>query len=467
MLLDVVKGFVLLFLIFVPLERVFTLHSQRILRSQWKTDLLYYVTGFFIGRAGLALCTFTAALLMVGHSVSTDLQEWVAMQPIVAQLAAAIVIGDFGYYTAHRLLHTVPWLWQFHAVHHSVEEMDWLAAVRVHPVDQLLTKFFQIVPLFLLGFSTQTLALYALFSAAIAFYIHANIRLTVGPLKWVIVTPEFHRWHHANEPGVRNKNLSVQTPLMDLLFGTFYLPPGKRPRQLGNPYPIPSGYLPQFLHPFQQLTTRSRRSAAMTQPQAKRRKPLYLRPLPLTLALMLMAGAGTVGIAKANNISVSSMVYVFFAGFNTPKVTLADLQAQKVKPVVLVDVRDADEYRQDHIGNSISVPLDDIQHKDGVRKVQQIANTYAQPNQPKPTIVLYCSAGPRSIKAYHALKQQAIEANLTVLSGGIYHWRETVKPAGDEAVLSPIAAVARSPQSNPQKSDAAAHLSTQATVSPK
>jgi sterol desaturase/sphingolipid hydroxylase (fatty acid hydroxylase superfamily)/rhodanese-related sulfurtransferase len=462
MILDVLKGFIVLFLIFVPLERLFTLRSQKILRREWSTDALYYFTGFFIGRASSAACVAIAGLLLAGHSVSNDLQQWVAVQPVALQLMAAVVVGEFGYYFAHRLMHTVPWLWKFHAVHHSIEEMDWLAAVRVHPVDQIFAKVLQMVPLYWLGFSLPTFAAYALFSAAIAFYIHSNTRITLGPLKWVIASPEFHHWHHANEPGVRGKNLSVQTPLIDLLFGTCYLPQGKRPRKLGNFCAIPSGYFQQLIHPFipisagsqrenttipkqeveqalyqfQEITARSRRQAIMTSNRPKRKKPIYKRPLFLLAGLLVLAGAGTFGIAKANNMSVASQAYVLFAGFNTPMVTATDLQQHKVKPVMLIDVRSAEEYKEDHIGKSVLVPIEDIEQGKGIEKIQELVKSYSQTNQPKPTLVLYCAAGPRSIKAYHTLKDKGITADFKVLSGGIRAWRQGVTPPEDIEILT-------------------------------
>jgi sterol desaturase/sphingolipid hydroxylase (fatty acid hydroxylase superfamily)/rhodanese-related sulfurtransferase len=480
MILDVLKGFVVLFLIFVPMERVFTLRPQKVLRHEWGTDVLYYFIGFFIGRASSVGCIAIAGLLLAGHSVSTDFQQWVAAQPIALQFVAAILIGDFGYYMAHRLMHTVPWLWKFHSIHHSIEEMDWLAAVRVHPVEQVFTKVLQIVPLYWLGFSVQTFAAYTLFSAAIAFYIHSNTRPTARLLRWVVATPEFHHWHHANEPGVRNKNFAVQTPLMDLLFGTLYLPNGKRPRKLGNPYALPSGYFQQFVYPFkkvvsrskgirttvpkeevekalgdfQKIVTRSKREEFMAQTQSKPKKESkfsHKRPLLILLGLIVLAGAGTFGIAKANNMSVASQLYVLVAGFNTPMVTTTDLQQQKVKPIVMIDVRTADEYKDDHIGKSLLVPVETIENGEGVQKIQEIAKTYSQTNRTQPTLVLYCAAGPRSIKAYHLLKEKGITANVTVLSGGIRGWRASVTPPEDANVLSPIAALPTSAQAKPLK----------------
>lgn len=441
MIADLLKGFIVLFLVFVPLERLFQRYPQKTFRYEWGTDAIYYTTGFFVGRFGTVLCGIVA-LLLARTTASTQLQAIVASQPVWAQFLEAVIIADVGYYTAHRLLHTVPWLWKFHMIHHSVEEMDWLAAVRVHPVEQLLAKSFQMVPLYWLGFSTQTFAIYILFSAAIAFFIHANIRFNAGPLKWVIATPEYHHWHHANQPGVRNKNLAAQLPLMDWLFGTLYMPEGLQPQRFGVPYPVPPGYLRQLVNPFQLLSTKStkrRKNPVTTEnTQPIQKKPLYLRPLPLLAGLVFLGAGGSFAYAKLTNQSLAVMAYVFVAKFNTPMIALTELQEGKVKPVVMVDVRPAEDHQIDSIKHTFSVPLTEIEAGPGVEKVKAIAQQAAQGSAAKPTVVLYCQSGPRSIKAYQKLKDTGL--NLVVLSGGINAWRASIPPAKDEAVLAPIQA---------------------------
>lgn len=251
-------GFGILFLLFVPLERLFALRPQAIFRRGWTTDAIYYAIGNSIGQAAAAGIPVLLALSVLNRAVNPDLQAWVAAQPIALQLPAVILTAELGYYGAHRLLHTVPWLWRFHAIHHSSEQLDWLTTVRVHPVDQVLTKTCQLVPIFLLGFSVETLGIYALFSSAIAFFIHANLRWRFGPLNWLLVTPEFHHWHHAREPQAHNKNLAAQCSLVDRLFGSFYLP-RRRPQAYGIPDPVPSHYWPQFLYPFSPKIAHARR----------------------------------------------------------------------------------------------------------------------------------------------------------------------------------------------------------------
>lgn len=250
MLVEAIQGFIVLGLIFIPLELLFPLHSQPILRRFWQVDTFYYFSGFLVGRfAGLILFWMFAHTLakLIPVAWKTSIQS----QPLMLQLIAAVFIGDLGYYIAHRMLHTLPWLWKFHAVHHSVEQMDWLATVRVHPGDQVLTKLFQVIPIYSLGFSGKTLAIYVLYSAAIAFYIHANTRIQVGWLKWVVATPQFHHWHHVNLPEASHKNFAAQLPVLDWLFGTLYLPKKSIPTKYGINAAVPSGYLGQLFYPFQ------------------------------------------------------------------------------------------------------------------------------------------------------------------------------------------------------------------------
>ena len=124
MLPEIVKGFVILACIFIPLERIFSLHKQKIFRLGWATDATYFFTGHFIGRSGAIVVTVILSLMT--NLLNPELQSKVASQPVWLQLAEAVIVSDMAYYIAHRLLHEVPWLWQFHAVHHSIEHMDWL-----------------------------------------------------------------------------------------------------------------------------------------------------------------------------------------------------------------------------------------------------------------------------------------------------------------------------------------------------
>jgi len=423
MLPEILKGFIILACIFIPLERIFSLHKQKIFRLGWATDATYFFTGHFIGRFGAIVVTVTLSLMT--NFLNPELQSKVASQPVWLQFAEAVIVSDMAYYIAHRLLHQVPWLWQFHAVHHSIEHMDWLAAVRVHPCEQLFTQICKIMPLVWLGFTKETFVIYALYSAAIAFLIHANITIKFGVLKWFVATPQFHQWHHSKIPKINNKNFAVQLPLLDLLFGTLYMPVGKRPRQYGVSDRIPVGYLGQLLYPFFG-------NIKMVNNKLKQGMSRYFRPLPVTLGAILVAVSSLSAVSLINRMDIPT----FIASLNSQKITVAELQQGKLKPVILIDVRSPEEYAEDRIGESPLVPLIDIEAGFGVKQVQAIARSSVKSNQPQPTIVLYCARGGRSVKAYQKL--QKIGFNLAFLSGGITAWRESVPAKQDAQILAPI-----------------------------
>jgi rhodanese-related sulfurtransferase len=158
----------------------------------------------------------------------------------------------------------------------------------------------------------------------------------------------------------------------------------------------------------------------------------YLRPIPVILILSFL-GVSTVGIAAVVN---GMDVPTFINSLNTKQVTVAELQQRKLQQVILIDVRSLEEYTEDHIAKSVLVPLTDIESSFGVKRIRTIAQESAKSNQTQPTIVLYCTSGMRSVKAYQLLKNTGL--NLVVLSGGIKAWRQTIPPQKDAEILAPI-----------------------------
>ena len=162
-----------------------------------------------------------------------------------------VLVADLTQYWVHRTFHTVGFLWPFHAIHHSVEEMDWLAGSRLHLVDVILTRGLTYIPIFVLGFSRPALLVYVFLVAAQATFIHANVRWTLTPLRRLVATPAFHHWHHSADEAARDKNFAIHTPLWDLVFGTYYLPNHWPTRYGLHPERrVPVGWVRQLLYPF-------------------------------------------------------------------------------------------------------------------------------------------------------------------------------------------------------------------------
>jgi len=241
-------GLLVLAAIFVPLERLFPARPQKVLRAGWRTDLLH----FFVSHAlqqGLTVLLFGLLFFALDPLVSRRVQQAVEAQPTALQVVEVVLLAELLGYAAHRLSHRVPWLWRFHAVHHSSEQLDWLSATRVHPVDTLLTRGLHFVPVVLLGFPVKVLGGAVVLLGLWAVFLHANVRFTFGPLRWVVATPEFHHWHHAKDETAHDANYAGLFPWIDAIFGTLHLP-RERPRALGVEPPVPQGYWAQLTSPL-------------------------------------------------------------------------------------------------------------------------------------------------------------------------------------------------------------------------
>lgn len=237
--------------VFVPLERLFALRpGQAVFRRHWTVDLTYFfVNSLFV--EVLTLLTLRPALVLLGWARVSAVAAAVAGLPLVVQVVLILLVADLTQYWVHRMFHAVPFLWRFHAIHHSVEEMDWLAGSRLHLVDVIVTRGLTYVPIFLLGFSTTALAIYVFLVATQATFIHANVRWTFRRVRHIVATPAFHHWHHSAEREAVDKNFAVHTPIWDLLFGTYFLPDRSPSRYgLSGGREVPSGWMRQMVHPF-------------------------------------------------------------------------------------------------------------------------------------------------------------------------------------------------------------------------
>ncbi|MBZ9821454.1 sterol desaturase family protein [Mesorhizobium sp. CA4] len=244
------KALLITALIFVPLEHLFALRpGQKILRKAFLNDLIYAVFNGAPITLGL-IATVTLATSTLGRLVPGFVGAAISSQPVWLQIIEIIVIADIGFYFAHRAFHAIPFLWHFHAIHHSIEELDWLAGHRIHPVDQVLTKSASFVPVYLLGFSGEAIALFAFIFHAHALLLHANVKLNIGPLRWLIASPQFHHWHHANERAAYDKNFAGQLAFLDVAFGTMHLPGKTVPERYGIDDAIPSNYIEQLAYPL-------------------------------------------------------------------------------------------------------------------------------------------------------------------------------------------------------------------------
>jgi sterol desaturase/sphingolipid hydroxylase (fatty acid hydroxylase superfamily) len=256
------KGLLLIVLVFVPFEQLLPLHAeQKIFRRGWLSDVVYVFLNGILIRFGLLLVV-VLSIAAFDWPILQGFRQAVASQPHWLQAIELIALADLCFYGMHRLFHAVPLLWRFHAVHHSIEEMDWLAAHRIHALDQILTKGASLIPAFTFGFSEWAIVAFAVIYQWHTLLIHANVRLNFGPLRWLISSPEFHHWHHSNQPEAYKKNFAAQLSLWDLVFSTAHMPKGETPSAYGVNEPVPAGFISQFFYPF-------RRNGAAASPQSE------------------------------------------------------------------------------------------------------------------------------------------------------------------------------------------------------
>ena len=261
-LITVLIGFIVLAGIFFLIERVFGRgKKQPFFRRGWLTDFFWLVGTPLLTKQILKyLFVLPASLLVIARVTSVEALQmrtyqgygFIAAQPIWLQAVEIYVLVDFIGYWTHRLFHTGKW-WPFHAVHHSSEDLDWLGSVRVHPVNDFVNKLAQAAPLLLIGFNPYVTLSTAPFFTFYAIFLHANVNWDFGPLRSVVASPVFHRWHHSKDREAWDKNFAGLFPLWDRFFGTYYMPQGRWPENFGIEEPMPKGVLGQLWSPFAAL----------------------------------------------------------------------------------------------------------------------------------------------------------------------------------------------------------------------
>jgi len=234
--------------------------KQSTFRKDFWLDFFYMFFNFFL----FSLVIYSAAsnvlvelfsdflgLFGIENLVAIEVASW----PHWAQLFGLFLIRDFLQWNIHRLLHRVPWLWEFHKVHHSVEEMGFAAHLRFHWMENVVYKTLEYIPLAMIGFGISDFFVVHLFTLAVGHFNHSNITVPLGPLKYVLNNPQMHIWHHAMEwPDDKpyGINFGLSLSVWDYLFGTAEIPHNGRDIKLGFPgvEEFPKSFLGQATHGF-------------------------------------------------------------------------------------------------------------------------------------------------------------------------------------------------------------------------
>ena len=249
-------------LLFVLLERIRPWRKdQPLLRDGWLTDLAHITFNGYVFRRVFFSAASVYAAVQFSHAMESfgvwDQLSSAVMRgkPLLLQWIMLFLIQDFLKWCIHNLLHRVPFLWQFHKVHHSVKIMDWIGNMRYHWMEIVVYNSLLFVPLSFLGFEPSLFYSIAILEIIIGHFNHSNINFDLRWLGYIVNNPRMHIWHHADEPEAVNKNFSVMLSLWDWLFGTAYMPSGRTPSRLGfeGIEKYPSRFLSQQLFPLSLL----------------------------------------------------------------------------------------------------------------------------------------------------------------------------------------------------------------------
>lgn len=256
-LFGLAAAFALFLIVFRLLELTRPRHRRlALLRPGFLLDLSYWLftplVTKWISRAAVITITVPLALLVYGRVDAGDIANGygpASKLPLWIQAAAIMMIGDFCGYWMHRIFHHGR-LWRFHAIHHSPTALDWLSALRVHPVNDALMRIATTLPLLALGFAPVAVVSVIPVLTVMAIVVHANLDWDWGPLRTVLVSPRFHRWHHADDDAARGKNFAGLFPLWDILFRTYYMPARMAPQRFGTDLAVPENLWRQLVFPF-------------------------------------------------------------------------------------------------------------------------------------------------------------------------------------------------------------------------
>jgi sterol desaturase/sphingolipid hydroxylase (fatty acid hydroxylase superfamily) len=238
-------------LMFAPIERIWPRHpDQRLFRQEWREDLFYYLLSSMLVQVITYLALAPSNAINAYSGGFDAVRAAIGGQPWIVQFIEIMVLTDLAQYWFHRAFHRVPFLWGFHAVHHSAKAMDWLAGARMHFFEIILLRGLTSLPLLTFGFAPSAMQAYIALVYVYSSLIHANLRGDFPRLgKW-LVTPRFHHWHHGREKEAIDVNFAIHFPWLDRLFGTYHFPEGRWPKAYGVPEKVPNGYRAQFAYPF-------------------------------------------------------------------------------------------------------------------------------------------------------------------------------------------------------------------------
>jgi sterol desaturase/sphingolipid hydroxylase (fatty acid hydroxylase superfamily) len=207
-------------------------HPAVLFNKEFKCEVFYPVIAILISQPITVYLGFSLIAMSAGGLPFQIFSAQIGSLPIVLQVLLGLLIIDISLWIRHGFVHK--FLWSFHAVHHSAKELTFLTTRRLHPLDQIVMGLIDFAILYVIGFSAEGMVIALIIKDLNNLFVHSNIVLDYPkPLKYILVSPNMHRWHHATELEARDKNFCVVFAFVDYVMGTYYVPDNALPKVYG------------------------------------------------------------------------------------------------------------------------------------------------------------------------------------------------------------------------------------------
>jgi sterol desaturase/sphingolipid hydroxylase (fatty acid hydroxylase superfamily) len=245
---------------------VFIIILERLM--PYRKGLPFFREGFWVDLVWYTLIQGYVLKIVIGNWIITPLQNnldvshitFVKTMPVWGQVLFFLITHDFYIYWFHRWQHANKILWRTHEAHHSGKQVDFLEGSRSHSIEIIINQTVEFAPIVLLGADPSVIPIKALLDAVFGTFIHSNIDVKLGRLKYIFNSPELHLWHHANYQEVFHANFSTKFAVWDYLFKTVYDPPKKpenKDEKWGLYYDYPRDYFMQHFFAFKRFDERN------------------------------------------------------------------------------------------------------------------------------------------------------------------------------------------------------------------
>lgn len=240
--------------------------TQKVLRRQFWQDVFWlFFNGHYAGILVASVAAYSFWWAADGIEAARSL-HLLSHRPLWVQFIAFFVLKDFLEWAIHRLLHRVSWLWEFHKLHHTILELDWIGNFRFHWMEIVVYQGLTYLPLVILGVDGGVILVIAVLGTLIGHLNHSNLDISWGPARYLINSPRMHVWHHDRDwPSDRpyGVNFAICFSAWDWLLGTAWWPgpaesPRQQPERLGfeGIDRFPKSLLGRFFHPLTRVLPR-------------------------------------------------------------------------------------------------------------------------------------------------------------------------------------------------------------------